>query len=102
MKVKKTTHKEMNSLRKHPFLVALRPWRRVGRNGCFRRLGNEATTTIEIYLFMRVIMYVSIVSDENEMVLNCRDVDVVAMAKKLGEFILNNKLQMLINRTNNK
>ena len=58
-------------------------------------------TTIEIYLFMRVIMYVSIVSDENEMVLNCREVDVVAMAKKLGELILN-KLQMLINRTNNK
>ena len=34
-------------------------------------------------------MYVSIVSDENEMVLNCREVDVVAMAKKLGELILN-------------
>ena len=50
---------------------------------------------------MRVIMYVSIVSDENEMVLNCREVDVVAMAKKLGELILS-KLQMLINRRNNK
>ena len=35
------------------------------------------------------------------MVLNCREVDVVAMEKKLGELILN-KLQMLINRTNDK
>ena len=48
-----------------------------------------------------MIMYVSIVSDENEMVVNCREVDVVAIAKKVGELILN-KLQMLINRTNSK
>ena len=48
-----------------------------------------------------MIMYVSIVSDENEMVLNCREVDVVAIAKKVRELILNT-LQMLINRTNSK
>ena len=46
-------------------------------------------------------MYVSIVSDKNEMVLNCREVDVVAMARKVRELILN-KLQMLLNRKNNK
>ena len=30
-------------------------------------------------------MYVSTLSDENEIVLNCREVDVVAMEKNLGE-----------------
>ena len=44
-----------NSLRKHPFLLALRRWRRFARgrarrNGCFRRL--IATTSLELELHL--------------------------------------------------
>ena len=44
-----------NSLRKHPFLLALRRWghfarRRARRNGCFRRL--IATTSLELELHL--------------------------------------------------